>query len=93
MEQFTVRTVGGPNPGTYVTNDIVLGWPLPDILVVDEKNEAGGHYQKVSESQMPPMSETDHVIRGAQYEWVEDEPPVNLGTQDDWVVGSEIEDP
>jgi hypothetical protein len=68
MEQFTLRTAGGPHAGTYLTDDTQTPWPLPDILVDD-----GGHYQKVSESSLPPIESDDaHMIRGAMYNWVPD---------------------
>jgi hypothetical protein len=85
MEQFTVHTRGGPKPGDYVTNDVVMAWPLPDVMVVDEtaETESGGHYQKVSESDLPAQEPGSLLVRGAMYEWVPD--------QEDWVVGQEVE--
>jgi hypothetical protein len=73
-EMFFLRTVGGPHPGDrYCTEGAVFGegavgfvvaWPLPEELP-----DMGGVYRKVSESQLPPMPEGSHVMRGAEYHW------------------------
>jgi hypothetical protein len=95
MEQFMIRTLGGPEPGVYSSDDTVTTWPLPEMLVAP-----GGHYQKVRESQLPVLDDnaSKHLVRGAEYEWIEDQeiavdqsvtvtPPEE--DDDDWVVGQE----
>ncbi len=69
MEQFVIRTTGGPEPGLYFSDDSVTGWPLPEMLVAP-----GGHYQKISESQMPAPdgAAAQTSVRGAEYAWVPD---------------------
>jgi hypothetical protein len=69
MEQFVIRTTGGPEPGLYFSDDSVTTWPLPEMLVAP-----GGHYQKVRESALPPLegASAAHLVRGAEYEWVPD---------------------
>jgi hypothetical protein len=100
MEQFVIRTNGGPEPGLYFSDDSVTSWPLPEMLVAP-----GGHYQKIRESQMPALDgpAAQHLVRGAEYEWVEDQDgvvftdqstPVEVDAnddngEDDWVVGQE----
>jgi hypothetical protein len=105
MEQFVIRTQGGPEPGLYFSDDSVTSWPLPEMLVAP-----GGHYQKTRESQMPALDDNtaQHLVRGAEYQWVPDQDGVvhiDLSTQDetvthtghiegpqdedDWVVGQE----
>lgn len=82
MEPYVIRTEGGPHPGQRLIDGSKdwMTWPPPDIL-----NDDGGHYEKVSQSGLPPMDpQTDRVIRGAMYTWVPDQP-------DDWVVGQEVE--
>ena len=59
QETFVIRTHGGPYPGNYMAPG---PWPLPEELPA-----TGGHYVKVRESQLPKGSE--HVLRGAEYEW------------------------
>lgn len=65
-ETFLIRTTGGPHPGTRFTDDSQYPWPLPDRLGDD-----GGFYRKIRESGLPAMPDDSHVIRGAEYEWVE----------------------
>ena len=38
----------------------------------------GGHYQKMRESQMPALdgAAAQHLVRGAEYEWVDDSPGI-----------------
>jgi hypothetical protein len=101
MEQFVIRTQGGPEPGLYFSDDSVTSWPLPEMLVAP-----GGHYQKTRESQMPALDDNtaQHLVRGAEYQWVPDGPPVfedqsvitvddmdlHTETEDgDWIVGQE----
>jgi len=96
MEQFVIRTQGGPEPGLYFSDDTVTSWPLPEMLVAP-----GGHYQKTRESQMPALegAAAQHLVRGAEYEWVEDQEGVVYVDQtvdanddngeEDWVVGQE----
>jgi hypothetical protein len=66
-ERFLLRVNGGPNPGDYVPGDTLMSWPLPATLPAD-----GGHYIKVSESQLPPPGEDSRVLRGAEYDWQPD---------------------
>jgi hypothetical protein len=61
-ESFLVRTEDGPNPGTRVAEGWT--WPLPELLLTE-----GGSYVKTSESQLAPMGEDSHLLRGAQYRW------------------------
>ena len=101
MEQFVIRTLGGPEPGLYFSDDSVTQWPLPEMLVAP-----GGHYQKTRESSMPALEgpSAQHLVRGAEYEWVPDVvgPQVDLSTthidqmalhtegeDGDWIVGQE----
>lgn len=63
-EEFLIRTVGGPYPGTRIHPG---PWPLPRELPDPRRR---GKYVKKSESQMPPMPEGGHIMRGAEYEWV-----------------------
>jgi len=62
QEQFLLRTVGGPHPGSRVSPG---PWPLPAELL-----DEGGKYVKESESQLPPQPPDGHLMRGAQYIWV-----------------------
>jgi hypothetical protein len=98
MEQFVIRTNGGPEPGLYFSDDTVTAWPLPDMLVAP-----GGHYQKTNESSMPALDgpAAQHLVRGAEYQWVPDGPAIyhdqtlievdanDDNGEDDWVVGQE----
>lgn len=96
MEQFVLRTLGGPEPGIYSSDDTVTSWPLPEML-----EAPGGHYQKVRESSMPPLEgdRGKHLVRGAEYEWVADVvgEVVDQSAQveqeeaagEEWVVGQE----
>lgn len=61
-ERFLVRTTGGPNPGTRVTEG--WAWPLPELLLAE-----GGQYIKTGESILPPQDDDSSVVRGAAYEW------------------------
>lgn len=69
-ERFLIKLVHGPYAGTRVASAELMPWPLPDRLSHPHES---GYYEKVSESQLPPMTEEDHVMRGAEYEW-RDEP-------------------
>lgn len=76
-ERLLIRTLDGPSPGVRVS-DGIFTWPLPEILVYPREFPLPdayemGYYQKVSESQNEKVSE--HVMRGAQYEWRPGEPP------------------
>lgn len=100
MEQFVLRTLGGPEPGLYSSDDTVTTWPLPEML-----SAPGGHYQKVRESSMPALGDNaaKHLVRGAEYEWVpdvtgevEDQSVIivdandtNGEDDDEWIVGQE----
>jgi hypothetical protein len=104
MEQFVIRTNGGPEPGLYFSDDSVTSWPLPEMLVAP-----GGHYQKTNESSMPALDDNaaQHLVRGAEYQWVPDGPPVHVDMSwqpdevtaamtstddeddDEWIVGQE----
>lgn len=106
MERFTIRTEGGPSPGTFFPT--LASWPLPDILTVDTPE--AGHYQKVAESAYPPQDPDTQprVLRGAVYRWVPDvqgealdassdgydgaglTPEQQEDADDEWVVGQEI---
>jgi hypothetical protein len=96
MERFLVRTEGGPQQGTFYTDETKLPWPLPDILTVDDGT---GHYQKVRQSDLPPQAPDSMVMRGAEYKWVPDVPGEVVDASsagaasvddDEWVVGQEI---
>ena len=67
-EPLFIRTVGGPHPGTRVTDVSQFGWPLPGMLA-----DAGGTYFKVSESNAPPQEEGSRLVRSALYRWMSDE--------------------
>jgi hypothetical protein len=70
-EQFLLRLNGGPDAGrTRVATSDLLPWPLPERLSHPDES---GYYEKVRESQLPPMPEGGHIMRGAEYEW-RDEP-------------------
>lgn len=72
-ERFLIRTIGGPTNGeTRVVNaDGQPGepwtWPLPDTL----HYPGTGYYKKTSESKLGPRDVNSHVLRGAEYHWVE----------------------
>lgn len=69
-EQVLIRTVGGPYDGeTRVVGVEVFGWPLPDALAVP----FDGRYLKVSESDLGPRSPDSRLLRGAEYQWEENE--------------------
>ena len=63
-ENFLLRTIGGPHPGTRIVGSSVMDWPLPTSL-----SDEGGTYVKTSESQLPPQTLASHVMRGAEYHW------------------------
>lgn len=65
-EQFLLRTVGGPHPGSRVVTNGKdnFTWPLPEALLCE-----GGTYVKTSESQLPAILDSQHVARGAEYKW------------------------
>lgn len=72
---FAIKCEGGPVPGTRMTDDLEdygLSWPLPDVLPGTE--DYGGHYAKVSESQLPvEAAKNPHLALTAVYVWKENE--------------------
>jgi len=68
-EQFLIKAIGGPMPGTRVADSLdemrTQTWPLPDVLEYDET----GHYVKVRESSRPQQPRGSLILRGAEYEW------------------------
>lgn len=65
-ERLMVRTEGGPNPGTKLSDK--WDWPLPELLLAD-----GGWYVKVSEGDLYCEAAT----RGARYEWQPGDAPAD----------------
>lgn len=70
-ETILIKTVGGPFDGdTRVVNRAEMSWDWPppnQILVPGEK----GFYKRESYSQLPQIGHPN-VMRGAQYQWVEE---------------------
>jgi hypothetical protein len=65
-ETVVLRTIGGPHPGSRYVDTATMPWPLPDKLP-----DENGYYRKTSESQLPPQTRDSHVMRGAEYHWIE----------------------
>lgn len=68
-ETFFIVTNGGPHPGTRVTDEGQMPWPLPGIL-----GDSGGRYIKISESNLGPQGAGSRIVRSALYKWESDTP-------------------
>lgn len=64
-EEFIMRFVKGPfNNVEVIVDSIQYPWPLPDIVT-----DAGGQYEKISESGEPPQEFGSGIRRSATYYW------------------------
>jgi hypothetical protein len=71
-EKILVKTVGGPaDNDTRVIDRGEVGWAWPPPLNFRIPGY-NGVYVRETFSSLPELDEGSHIMRGAQYQWVED---------------------
>lgn len=71
-EKILVKAIGGPKDGeTRVFELGEAGWVWPPPMCVYVPGYSG-FYKRESYSNLPEEPRNPHVMRGAQYQWVED---------------------
>jgi hypothetical protein len=71
-EKIIIKTVGGPQDAvTRVVDRGEAGWPWPPPLNINVPGYKGV-YVRESFSNIPSELRHSNVMRGAQYQWVED---------------------
>lgn len=70
-EKILIKTVGGPQAATRVVDrgEVGWSWPPPGQITVPGYL---GFYKRESYSELPEEPRNPNLMRGAQYQWVED---------------------